>query len=151
MSTSLVVPGGDCSFCANFRGLDPWHGAPAVVEQSASLYVIMAPAALGGMPGHTLVIPRRHVATVFDLNDVEIGEVFAEVVRIARGVRAAFDPAGLHIHQRNGVVAEQSVPHVHVHVIPVPEGGTWPPTHQIEITPSQVRAEQAALIRRHLN
>ncbi len=49
----------------------PPHGEPAVVHHDECLYVILAPASLGGMPGHALVIPTRHVETLLDLNDLE--------------------------------------------------------------------------------
>jgi len=138
-----------CSFCENFAGRDPWHGRPAVVHEDDFTYVIIAPASLGGMPGHTLVIPRRHVETILDLTKQETVDLASMVRRAARAIDAAMDPDGILIVQRNGVTAGQTVPHVHFHVIPRREGTVWPPTEWVENTPSEVRVAQASLIRPH--
>lgn len=67
-------------------------------------------------PGHTLVIPRRHLGTLADVPVDLVGRLFATAQRVA----AAFGPAlGAHgsFVALNDQVS-QSVPHVHVHVVP---------------------------------
>lgn len=139
-----------CSYCENFAGRDPWHGPPAVITEDESTYVILAPASLGGMPGHTLVIPRRHVETILDLTEQETCDLARMVRRCARAIDAALHPDGIVVVQRNGVTAEQTVPHVHFQVIPRREGTTWPTPEWVEVTPPEERATQAAAIRAHL-
>ncbi|MBA3308560.1 MAG: HIT domain-containing protein, partial [Nocardioidaceae bacterium] len=89
-----------------------------MVADDALTCVFLAPASLGGMEGHTLVVNRRHVETIFDLSREEEAALAHAVARAARAVRRAFEPDGILVEQRNGVAAGQTVPHVHAHVIP---------------------------------
>jgi histidine triad (HIT) family protein len=68
--------------------------------------------------GKVLVLPRRHVETIYELDEDLAACVSRTVVRVARAVRAAFNPPGLNIWQSNGEVAGQEIPHVHFHVFP---------------------------------
>lgn len=139
----IEVPDRSCGFCDNWNGVVPPHGEPAVVHHDERLYVILAPSSLGGMPGHALVIPTRHVETFLDLTDEEAGEVAIMTKRVAGAIRDAFDPNGIHIQQHNGAAAWQTIPHVHVHIIPVMEHGDWPPKDWVAVTPSTERQQQA--------
>jgi histidine triad (HIT) family protein len=67
-------------------------------------------------PGHVLVVPRGHVATLTDLDAAEIGPFFATVQRVDGAVRAAMEAHGSFVAMNN--VVSQSVPHLHVHVVP---------------------------------
>ncbi|MEM2882664.1 MAG: HIT family protein [Candidatus Bathyarchaeia archaeon] len=69
-------------------------------------------------PGHTLVVPRKHYATILDMPPEEVGELFERVAAIAPAVHRAIGADGLNILQTNGRAAWQSVFHVHVHIIP---------------------------------
>lgn len=70
-------------------------------------------------PGHTLVLPKKHVADIFDYDGDLAATVFSRIPKIARAIRA-FDPAikGLNILCNNGALAYQSVFHSHIHLIP---------------------------------
>ncbi len=148
MASSIQVPERSCGYCDNFNGIAPPHGEPAVVHHDARLYVILAPASLGKMPGHSLVIPTRHVETLMDLSNEETAEVAIMTRRVATAVRNTFKPNGIHVQQHNGEAAWQTIPHVQVHVIPVMAYNDWPPdpNNWIEVTPSDQRKEQAALL-----
>ena len=67
-------------------------------------------------PGHTLVVPRRHVETLRDLPPELIAPFFAEVQRIAVAVQDGLGAQGTLVVENN--VVSQSVPHLHVHVVP---------------------------------
>lgn len=69
-------------------------------------------------PGHTLIIPREPVENIFDLSAEGLAVVIATTQRVARAVKAAFQPAGVMILQLNGADAGQTVFHIHFHVIP---------------------------------
>jgi histidine triad (HIT) family protein len=71
-------------------------------------------------PGHTLVIPVRHVETLADLEPDEIGPYFARVRAIAAIMPHALDAGGTFVANNN--VVSQSVPHLHVHVVPRTRG-----------------------------
>jgi histidine triad (HIT) family protein len=72
--------------------------------------------------GHCLVIPQDHFATVFEMSPEGFGAVGATVAKLARAVNETLQPRGLSLIQANGEFAGQTVPHVHVHVLPRREG-----------------------------
>jgi histidine triad (HIT) family protein len=69
--------------------------------------------------GHTLVCPKKHGETVWDMNEDEIGELFRVASRVSKAVVGAVSADGFRFVQNNGEAANQVVAHVHVHVIPV--------------------------------
>lgn len=82
-----------------------------------------AAALLDGYPvseGHTLVIPRRHVPSIFDLSGAEQSDVWALVAEVRDRLRArlATQPEGFNVGPNDGVQAGQTVMHGHVHLIP---------------------------------
>ncbi len=68
--------------------------------------------------GHVLVVPRVHAATLTDLDDAAIGELFRGVKEVQRRVQAALQPIGFHVGWNHGAAAGQHVLHLHVHVLP---------------------------------
>nr|WP_206314076.1 HIT family protein [Streptomyces coryli] len=67
-------------------------------------------------PGHTLVLPRRHIETLTDLPAAGVGPFFARVQEIAGAVERGMAAAGTFVAMNNRI--SQSVPHLHVHVVP---------------------------------
>jgi histidine triad (HIT) family protein len=68
--------------------------------------------------GHTLVIPRAHAETIFDIAEADVVATIRLARRVAAGIRNALRPDGLNLLQNNGAAAFQSVPHFHLHLIP---------------------------------
>jgi histidine triad (HIT) family protein len=66
--------------------------------------------------GHTLVLPREHIETLLDVPDAFVGPFFLEVQRLTAAVTAAMEAQGTFVAENN--VVSQSVPHLHVHVVP---------------------------------
>lgn len=102
-----------CVFCAIVSG------APAhrVWEEDGWLaFLDVRPL----FPGHTLVVPRQHVETLTDLGTSDVGSFFTGVQRIASAVEAGTGAAGTFVAVNNKV--SQSVPHLHVHVVPRTKG-----------------------------
>lgn len=69
-------------------------------------------------PGHVLVATKRQVETVMELSEAEAGHLFAIATRVAKAVQTAFQPTGMTLLQTNHPDGWQTVPHVHVHVLP---------------------------------
>ena len=67
-------------------------------------------------PGHTLLVPKAHVETLGDLPDDAIPPLFAAARMLSRAVPAALGAEGTFVAMNN--VVSQSVPHLHVHVVP---------------------------------
>jgi diadenosine tetraphosphate (Ap4A) HIT family hydrolase len=69
-------------------------------------------------PGHTLVVPIRHVASLFDLAADELADVWRLVGEVRAALAASHTPDAFTIGVNDGEAAGQTVGHAHVHVIP---------------------------------
>lgn len=69
-------------------------------------------------PGHTLIIPKRHVASFFDLTQDERKDLFDMADEVKRILDERFHPDGYNIGVNVGEAAGQSIFHVHLHLIP---------------------------------
>ena len=69
-------------------------------------------------PGHTLVIVRRHVASFFELTAEELPALHDLLCRMKERLDCTTHPAGYNIGVNVGETAGQTVPHLHVHLIP---------------------------------
>jgi len=69
-------------------------------------------------PGHTLVIPRRHVDSFFNLTADEKLDLLGLLEIAKAGVESEFKPDSFNIGINDGPAAGQTVPHLHIHLIP---------------------------------
>ncbi len=69
-------------------------------------------------PGHTLIIPRRHVASFFQITDAECADLMSLLAAARTDLDREFRPAGYNIGINDGTAAGQTVPHLHIHLIP---------------------------------
>lgn len=67
--------------------------------------------------GHTLVIPKKHVIDIYDMDEETAAKTFAAVPKIANAIKEAFNPIGLNI-VNNNQQPHQVVFHYHIHLIP---------------------------------
>jgi diadenosine tetraphosphate (Ap4A) HIT family hydrolase len=72
--------------------------------------------------GHMLVIPKRHIASFFDLTDDEYKEIRALLIESKKLLDHEFSPDGYNIGVNDGPAAGQTVPHLHFHLIPRYQG-----------------------------
>jgi len=70
--------------------------------------------------GHMLVITKKHIENVFEVDSKTISEVYKVVAKIAKTMKKNFGTSDLHVLQNNGYVSE--VNHFHVHLMPRCEG-----------------------------
>jgi histidine triad (HIT) family protein len=100
----------DCVFCKIVAGEIPAH---VVLDDDVCLaFLDMRPV----FPGHVLLIPKAHHETLVDLPPELIEPLFSRARLLAAAVPAAVDAVGTFVAVNNKV--SQSVPHVHVHVVP---------------------------------
>ena len=102
----------NCPFCA----LDPERVVISDLEMLA---------VNDGYPvteGHTLVIPRRHVTTLFQLSPAEQANIWLFVSRVRDFLAAKLNVESFNVGVNDGKLAGQTVPHAHIHVIPRREG-----------------------------
>lgn len=103
---------GECIFCSVVAGKVP---AKKVYEDESVLaFLDINPR----NPGHTLVVPKKHFETIFDMPDSEAVDLFKVVKQLAVKVKAGTNAQGISIAQSNGKAAGQMIPHAHFHVIP---------------------------------
>ena len=68
--------------------------------------------------GHTLLIPKKASANIFETDEETMTHIGAALPKVANAIKRAFNPDGLNIIQNNGEFADQSVFHIHFHLIP---------------------------------
>jgi histidine triad (HIT) family protein len=69
-------------------------------------------------PGHVIVATKHPFETLVDADEASAAALFAAAYRIALAVEHAFKPAGLTVLQANRAAGWQTVPHLHLHVLP---------------------------------
>lgn len=69
-------------------------------------------------PGHTLIIPTRHIGSFFDLSSYEREDLMSLLAAAKANVETEFKPDGYNIGINDGPAAGQTVPHLHIHLIP---------------------------------
>lgn len=105
-------PAGVCVFCRLVAGEIP---SAKVFEDDLTLAFMD----LGQVnPGHVLVALKRHAATLLDCTPDEAAALMRTAHRVAHAVKRAFDPPGITVLQANGKAGDQTVFHVHLHVVP---------------------------------
>jgi histidine triad (HIT) family protein len=100
----------DCLFCSILAG----ERAAGIVLDTELVVAFLDHRPL--FKGHTLVVPRPHVATLRDLDGPLRDELFARTQAVAAAVQDAEHAQGSFVAMNN--VVSQSVPHLHVHVVP---------------------------------
>ncbi|MBA9082396.1 MULTISPECIES: HIT family protein [Bartonella] len=97
-------------------------------------------------PGHTLVIPRKSCRNLLDADTEILFPVIKVVQKIANAVKKAFQADGVTVMQFNEAASQQTVYHLHFHIIPRMEGVELKP-HNNVITPTEILKEHAQKIR----
>ena len=68
--------------------------------------------------GHTLVVPRQHVASIFHLPGSDQAELWKLVAQVRATLADELSPNAFNIGINDGEAAGQTVPHAHIHIIP---------------------------------
>lgn len=116
---------GSCVFCAVVAGEAPAH--LVLDEPDVVAFLDIRPL----FPGHVLLVPRVHHDTLVDVRADLLAPLFGAAQRLAVAVRDAMGAQGTFVAMNN--VVSQSVPHLHVHVVPRTKGDGlrgffWPRT-----------------------
>ena len=131
----------DCIFCKIRDGEVPAH---VVMDEGDTLaFLDQRPV----FEGHVLVIPRVHHETIMDLPNDQLEPLFAATQRMSRAVQDAMGADGIFMATNN--IVSQSVPHLHVHVVPRRRkdglrGFFWPRTKYADLAE---RGQYAARLR----
>ncbi|KKE79205.1 HIT family protein [Bacilli bacterium] len=102
----------DCIFCKIINGDIP----SAKVYEDEHVYAFLDISQV--TKGHTLVIPKTHVKDIFETPPEVAKELYARIPKVANAIKETYQPLGLNTLNNNGEAAEQSVFHLHIHLIP---------------------------------
>jgi histidine triad (HIT) family protein len=133
---------GACTFCTIAAG-EPADAHIVYADADVVAFLDHRPV----FKGHTLVIPRRHVVTLPELDDSLLVPVFSVARRVAKAMEAGFGADGTFVANNNRI--SQSVAHLHVHVVPRHKkdglrGFFWP---RVKYDSADDAAEVAARLR----
>ncbi len=106
----------DCIFCKIVEGTIPSY--KIFEDENLVSFMDINPFE----KGHVLVVPKHHAATLCELPEASLQELAKAVQKIAARLKERLGCSGLNVLQNNGASAGQTVPHVHVHLIPRYEG-----------------------------
>jgi histidine triad (HIT) family protein len=125
----------ECIFCRIVAGLTP---AEKIFEDGRTLaFMDINPRS----DGHSLIIPKSHASTLFDIEEEDLLAVMRTAKRITLAIRQALKPDGLLVYQLNGRAAMQLVDHFHLHLVPRWENDGVDLTHGFQPgDPDQIRA-----------
>jgi histidine triad (HIT) family protein len=137
------VSGAACIFCRIVAGEIPAE----IVHTDAAAVAFLDVTPLAD--GHVLVVPRLHAARVEELPAEAAAGAFRVVAALSGPVRRALRADGLTIGINDGEVTGQTVPHVHIHIVPRRFGDGAGSIHgMFQAGPRRPVAEIAAAIRR---
>ena len=104
-----------CEFCDEKE----FVGRTVFEDDSTRAFLTKTPI----VPGHILIIPKRHAETFSDLSDSEKSSLFTTAQKIAEALKRSFNAVGFHYAWNEGVVAGPTVSHKHFHVGTREKGG----------------------------
>ena len=134
----------ECIFCDIIEDRAP---AETVFEDDETLaFMDINPA----NPGHTLVIPKRHVRDIYELDGETAAVVMKTTVKVARAVKMALQPDGMNLVQSNERAGGQEIFHFHMHIIPRWYGDGLRLARPPEVRRTMAIKEAAAKIRREI-
>ena len=106
---------GSCVFCDILN-----NGAQRIVRTRSSAVALYDAYPLN--PGHALVIPKRHIQSFFEATPTERLDLLALLDAMKAEIDSSHAPQGYNIGVNDGPAAGQTVPHLHIHLIPRYEG-----------------------------
>ncbi len=129
----------DCLFCKIVAGKIPSY--KVYEDERFYAFLDIYPCS----EGHTVVLPKKHHGRFTDMSQKDAADLFSTVNKISKVVEKNLGLEGMNIGINNGEIAGQTVPHVHVHIIPRRKGDGEGNMHTIvELHPSTDNLEELA-------
>ncbi|MBI2103356.1 HIT family protein [Candidatus Woesearchaeota archaeon] len=94
--------------------------------------------------GHTVVIPKKHAVTPFDLDEKSFQELLLDVKKTMERLRDVLYPDGFNVGWNQNTAAGQIVPHLHVHIFPRYNGDGGGSMHSIIKNPGKMNVDAVA-------
>ena len=135
----------DCLFCKIIKGEIP--SSKVYEDERVFAFLDIGPI----NKGHTLVIPKKHVTNIFDIETEDLDALSEAVRKIAPAVKKALDADGVNIMSSNGEAAGQVIMHSHIHIIPRFKGDKGKPVqYLVNNQPTEGISDIAQRIREQL-
>ena len=99
----------ECIFCRIVNGTLPSY----IIRETGKVVTFLA------LEGHPLIVPKKHIENIYDLDAQHASEVMQEAVLISRATRDVLECGGIKLVQSNGSIAGQDVFHFHLHIKPI--------------------------------
>ena len=87
-----------------------------IVAQNAHAFTVRD--TLPVSPGHTLIVPKRHIAGIFEAEPDEVAALWEALQKARMQLLTEFSPDGFDIGINDGLAAGQTILHLHIHIIP---------------------------------
>jgi len=107
----------NCIFCAQAEGDDRVTKMEVFEDDFLMVELNIFPY----NTGHLMVVPKRHVNSMTDLEDEERNRLFKMVSKVEELQREVVEPAGIDVGMNIGKAAGESIPHLHVQLVPIYE------------------------------
>lgn len=98
----------DCIFCQIIAGQIP----SKLIDQNEQVFCFLS------LENHPLVITKKHIKNIYDLDEENGAAAISEVIKIAQAVKKGLDCQGVYITQANEPAGGQDVFHIHFHIYP---------------------------------
>ncbi len=127
-----------CLFCKIIKKEIPAH---IIYEDKDSLaFLDIKPHS----KGHTVVIPKKHAVTPFDLDEESFQELLLDVKKVMEKLRDILYPDGFNVGWNQNTAAGQVVPHLHIHIFPRYNGDGGGSMHSIINNPGRMSVDDVA-------
>ena len=103
-----------CILCAALAGDERVTGLVATETERFGILANLYPY----NPGHLMVVPKRHVEDVVDLDSEEVLELHDVQVQVMTLLRDLYTPSGFNVGYNIGASSGASIPHLHLHIVP---------------------------------
>ena len=133
-----MVNDDNCVFCKIIKGEIPCH--KVYEDESTLAFLDINPHA----KGHTVVIPKNHGKTMFDIDPMDSIGLIGGVNATMKLIFEKLKPEGFNVGWNHNEVAGQVVPHLHVHIMPRYSGDGGGSMHSIISNPGDISVEEIA-------
>ena len=128
----------NCVFCKIVKGKVPCH---KIYEDDSFLaFLDIHPHS----KGHTVIIPKKHIVSFFDLGKLEKNGLFSAVHKTMEILKTVLSPDGFNVGWNDGKTAGQVIPHLHLHIFPRYDGDGGGSMHSIIKNPGEMSVEKVA-------
>jgi histidine triad (HIT) family protein len=109
----------DCPFCIFANGGETSYNKRSdIVFEDDNSVAFISPKWWPNNPGHVIIIPKKHVENIYDIQDDILSHVYITAKQIAIALKETYKCSGTSMRQHNEPAGNQDMWHFHIHVFP---------------------------------